>query len=407
MNIDSGENIGFGEFVALMAMLMSLVALSIDTMLPALSEIGRSLGARRVNDPQLVIPSFFLGMSAGQLIYGPLSDSIGRKPAIFLGLLLYLSGSLVCLLAASFPVMLAGRAVQGFGAAAPRIVSLALVRDRYSGRAMARVMSFVMSLFILVPIVAPMLGQFILTLSGWRAIFGAFLLQALIVTVWFGLRMPETLPARDRTPISAARLTSALIGIVTNRRALGCTIISGLVSGAFMGFLNCAFQIFQDTYAVGRLFPLYFSITALSVGCAGFVNGRMVMKFGMRRLTRLALVGLSGLSSVFWIFAWGWAGQPPVWTFMAYLITAFFCVGVLFGNINALAMEPLGRIAGLGAAVVGSLSTFISLILGVLIGQSYAGTILPLLAGFSIYSLLAVFTMRWVDAEPSRLSRNG
>jgi DHA1 family bicyclomycin/chloramphenicol resistance-like MFS transporter len=398
MRSADAQSIGFGEFVALMAMMMSLVALSIDAMLPALTEIGTSLGVRRANDNQLILSLLFLGMSVGQMVYGPLSDSIGRKPAMHLGLGLFMAGCLLSLCATSYTWMLAGRLLQGFGVAAPRIVSMALVRDQYSGRGMARVMSFVMSLFIMVPVVAPLLGQLMLIVADWRAIFGAILCQALIATVWFALRHPETLTTERRVPFSLARLAKALREMLAIRRALGFTLVIGLVSGAFLGYLNSAQQIFQQLYGVGRRFPFYFAALALAVGCALFFNGRLVMRFGMRRLTRAALMVLGLLSLSFWGIAWWCAGQPPLWALMSYLLMAFFCIGVQFGNLNALAMEPLGHIAGLGAAMVGSLGTFIALLLGALIGQSYSGTVLPLLAGFTVLSAASLAVMRWVDA---------
>ncbi len=397
MNSDRNRAIGFGEFVALMAMMISLVALSIDAMLPALPEIGRELGVRRENDNQLVISLLFLGMAAGQMIFGPLSDSVGRKPAIYLGLGLFILGCLLSLLAASFPVMLFGRALQGFGVAAPRIVTMALVRDQVGGRAMARVMSFVMSVFILVPVVAPLLGQLILAVAGWRAIFGAYLVHALLAAAWLALRQPETLPPQLRLPFSPSRLILTLREIAASRRACGYTTVAGLVSGAFVGYLNSAQQLFQVQYSLGRRFPLYFAVLALAFGGATLVNGWLVMRLGMRRLTRTALATLGGLSLLFCALALWWAGQPPLWILMLYLLMAFFCVGILFGNMNALAMQPLGHIAGVGAAVVGSLSTFVALLLGTLIGQAYNGTILPLVAGFALLSIAAMGVMKWVE----------
>jgi DHA1 family bicyclomycin/chloramphenicol resistance-like MFS transporter len=397
MNTGPERTIGFGEFVALMAMMISLVAFSIDAMLPALPEIGRELGVRRENDNQLVISLLFLGLAAGQMIHGPLSDSIGRKPAIYFGLGLFILGCLLSLLATSFPVMLVGRALQGFGVAAPRIVTMALVRDRVGGRAMARVMSFVMTVFILVPVVAPLVGQFVMTVAGWRAIFGAYLVHALVVAAWFALRQPETLPSRQRLPFSPARLILTLREIAANRRACGYTMVTGLVSGAFIGYLISAQQIFQVQYGLGRRFPLYFAALALTFGGATLVNGWMVMRLGMRRLARGALWTVVGLSLLFGALALRWSGHPPLWSLMAYLLLAFFCVGILFGNMNALAMQTLGHIAGVGAAVVGSLSTLIALLLGTLIGQAYNGTILPLVAGFALLGAAALGVMVWVE----------
>lgn len=406
MNPNSNRAIGFAEFVALMAMMTCLTALSIDALLPALPEIGQALSVQRENDNQLIISLLFLGLATGQMIYGPLSDSTGRRPAIYAGFGLFVVGCLLALFATSFPVMLAGRVLQGLGAAGPRIVTVAMVRDQYQGRAMARVMSFVMAVFILVPVIAPLLGQLILILANWRAIFVAYLALALVACLWFALRQPETLAPNRRLPFSLARLGRAIGQILSNRIACGYTLAAGLVSGAFIGYLNSAQQIFQQQYGLGRLFPLYFAFLALAIGSASFLNARLVMRYGMRLLSRSALLALGGLSLVFWAIAFNLTGQPPLWALMIYLLLSFFCIGILFGNLNALAMEPLGHIAGVGAAVVGSLSTFISLLLGTLIGQSYNGTILPLVGGFALLSATALGVIRWIETR-KQLSQYG
>lgn len=406
LNPHSHRSIPFGEFVALMALMISLVALSIDALLPALPAIGNTLGVQRENDNQLIISVLFLGMAIGQMIYGPLSDSTGRKPAIYVGFGLFILGCLLALFASSFPMMLAGRVLQGVGAAGPRIVTVALVRDQYEGRAMARVMSFVMAVFILVPVVAPLFGQMMLLVAHWRAIFGAYLVLALIASSWFALRQPETLAPNRRTPFSLKRIALAMGEVFGNRLALGYTLAAGLIFGAFVGYLNSAQQLFQEQYGLGRLFPFYFATLALSIGSASFLNARLVMRYGMRLLSFSALVTLSGLSLLFWAIAYSLAGQPPLWALMIYFLMSFFCIGILFGNLNALAMEPLGHIAGVGAAVVGSLSTFISLLLGTLIGQSYNGTILPLVGGFALLSAASVVMMRWAESR-KQLSQYG
>ena len=389
----------FGEFVTLMALMTSLVALSIDAMLPALPQIGAELGVQRANDNQLVVSLLLLGLGIGQMIYGPLSDSTGRKPAVYAGFGLFMVGCLLSLFATSFQMMLAGRILQGVGVAGPRIVTVALIRDQYEGRAMARVMSFVMAVFILVPVVAPALGQAILIVADWRAIFGLFLVLAVVALVWFAVRQPETLLPERRIPFSLGRIGRAIREVCLNRVAFGYTLAAGLTSGAFIGYLNSAQQIFEGQYALGQRFPIYFAVLALAIGVASFLNARLVMRFGTRPLSRRASIFLSGLSVLFWLLAYPLAGHPPLWTFMGYMLLTFFCVGILFGNLNAMAMEPLGHIAGVGAAVVGALSTLLSVALGTAIGQSYNGTILPLVGGFAILGGAAILVMRWADAK--------
>ena len=388
----------FVEFVILISLMMSLTALSIDAMLPALPQIGADLGVQDANSPQMVISVLFLGLALGQWFFGPLSDSIGRKPAIYAGYALYITGALLSVAAPTFQILLAGRLLQGIGQSAPRAITLALVRDRYKGRAMARVMSFVMTVFILVPMIAPSLGQAILLFSGWRSIFVSFVLMALIALLWFALRMPETLAPEDRAPFSLRRIASATLEIVRNRTAIGYTVSAGLVSGAFLGYLNSSQQIFGEQYALGELFPLFFAVISLSVGVASLLNTRLVMRFGMRFLVWWSLILIVGLSVLAFAVALLAGGQPALWFLMAYIMSAFFCVGILFGNQNSLAMEPLGHLAGIGAAVVGSLSTFISMPLGTIIGQNYNGTVLPLIAGLGLLSGLSILVVRWAES---------
>lgn len=393
------EGPSYVEFVILMSMMMSLTALSIDAMLPALPQIGSDLNVQNDNTRQLVISTIFLGLALGQLFFGPLSDNTGRKPAIYAGYALYIVGALISLTAISFPIMLLGRLLQGIGVSAPRAVTLALVRDRFEGRAMARVMSFIMTTFILVPMIAPSLGQAILLYSGWRAIFGSFILLAIITLTWFTLRLPETLAPENRAPFSLERIVSATREILKIRASLGYTVSAGLISGAFIGYLNSSQQIFQEQFALGELFPLFFAVIALSIGVASLLNTRLVIRFGMRFLVSWSLIIIFGLSLIALLISLLAAGQPPLWLFMTYLMLAFFCVGILFGNQNSLAMEPLGQMAGIGAAVVGSLSTLISMPLGTIIGQSYNGTILPIIVGMAVLAGLAILVVRWAEAN--------
>jgi DHA1 family bicyclomycin/chloramphenicol resistance-like MFS transporter len=391
----------FVEFVIIISLMMSLTALSIDAMMPALPQIGSELRVQNANDRQLVISMIFLGMALGQLFFGPLSDKTGRKPAVYAGYGIYILGSILSIFAISFPMMLAGRLLQGLGVSAPRAITMAIVRDRYAGRMMARVMSFVMTVFILVPMVAPSLGQAVLGFSGWRGIFISFVVVALSTLIWFALRMPETLEPEQRAPFSLRRIVDATFVIVKNRTSLGYTVSAGLVGGAFLGYLSSAQQIFQEQYALGELFPIMFGIISVSIGLASFLNARLVLRFGMRFLVLWSLRIILGLALVALIVALITAGQPPFWFLMAYLMSTFFCIGILFGNQNALAMDPLGYLAGIGAAVVGSLTTLIQMPLGTIIGQNYNGTIFPLFIGLAVLTGLSIFIVRWTEAKPA------
>ena len=394
-----GKSLRLGEFVSLMALMTSLVALSIDAMLPALAEIGRDLGTTDPNDPQLVVSMLFLGLALGQFVYGPLSDNIGRKTPIYAGLAIYLAGSVLCVVSESFTAMLAGRFLQGLGVAGPRIVTVALVRDQYEGRAMARIMSLIMAVFIIVPALAPALGQGILAFAHWRAIFGLLLALALIALAWFAVRQPETLPPDRRIPWSARRLATALFEIFRTRMAVGYAAAAGVIFGGFIGYLASAPQIFQQQYGMGALFPLFFGGLSLAIGAASLLNARLVMRFGMHLLSRRAQQTQCAVSVLFAVYAWAAPGGLPLWALLVWGGIAFFCQGLLFGNFNAIAMEPLGHIAGIGAAVVGSLTSFISLALGTAIGQAYDGTVVPLVGGFAVLGLLSLTTIWWTDRD--------
>jgi len=389
---------GLLEFVVLMALVFSVVALAIDAMLPALAEIGQDLGAAHANDAQLIISLFFLGIVFGQAWFGPFSDSKGRKPAIYIGFAVFSLGCLISIFSTSFSGMLAGRFLQGVGAAGPRVVVVALIRDQFEGRDMARVMSFIISIFILVPMVAPAMGLALLILFDWRAIFYAFLLLTIIALTWFFFRQEETLAPEHQIPFSLRRVAGRVRAIGSTQVTMGYTVVTGLMSGSFFGYLNSSQQIFQLQYGLGRMFPLYFAVLVSSFGLATLLNSRLVLRFGMRPLAGTALVSMAIFSIVFLPFSWMLAGHPPLWTLMVYLLLCFFCVGMLFGNLNALAMEPLGRVAGTGSAFVGSVSTRIAVVAGAVIGQAYNDTILPLVTGFAILSLLSLFMMRWAEA---------
>lgn len=380
----------FVESVALLALLISLVALSIDAMLPALPQIGADLGAAHPGDTPLVIVALFLGLSAGQLVTGPASDSLGRRPVLLLGLAFYLAGAAVCALAGTFTMLLIGRVVQGFGAAGPRIVATAIVRDRLSGDAMARMMSFIFTVFILVPILAPIAGQALSDAAGWRANFVGFLVLGVIGGVWFLMRQPETLPRERRIPFSLARIWAGVRETCSNRTVLGYIVAAGLIYGALIGYLGTAQPMFADQYARGAQFPYYFAAVALSIGVATTINARLVMRLGMYRLMRSALIFLSSLSVVSVAVAIAFAGHPPLWLLMIYLFASFFAYGILFGNFSSAAMEPLGHIAGLASAVTASLTTFISLGIGTVIGRAYDGTVTPLVGSFAVLSVLAL-----------------
>lgn len=393
------------EFVALVALTTSLVAMSIDSMLPALGDLAAELALPDPNDRQLVLTAFFGGLSVGQLVYGPLSDSTGRKPALYSGIALFILGGVCCALAPDFGTLLTGRALAGFGAAGPRIISIALVRDLHSGRAMARVMSIISSLFILVPIIAPAFGQAVLWVASWRMIFWLLVVVAAVDVLWFGLRQPETLPPDRRTRLSGPTLMRAATEVFKNRVTLGYTLATGCVFGAFMNYLGTSQQLFQEQYGVGELFPLFFGSLAAALGAASLLNAKLVMRFGMQRLARLAVIFECVFSASFLALAAVLHGHPPLWLFMACMLVCFFCNGILFGNYNARAMEPMGHIAGAAASITGSLSSAVALAFAVPFGRAYDGTVVPIIAGFVASSFAALFLTQaadWSDRSTAR-----
>lgn len=394
--MSSGKKQSPREFVALAALMISLVAMAIDAMLPALADIGQELGVASVNDTQLIVSALFLGLAIAQMFFGPLSDSWGRKPAIYLGLGIFMAGSVVALIATNFETMLVGRVMQGIGAAGPKVVTVAAMRDMFKGAAMARLMSSVLAVFVVVPAFAPAIGQAILSFSHWRGIYVLLLVQGAIALVWFGLRQPETLAKEDRAPFSVRRVWAAIIETVGNRSALGYTVAAGFIFGAFLGYLSSAQQIFQDMYLVGKWFPAYFGGLALTIGIASLVNGRLVERLGMFRLSWQAVLILATSGGVFSAVATATGGHPPLWSLLTFLMISFFCIGILFGNFNALAMEPLGHIAGTASAVIASLSTYISLGFGIGIGRAFDGTVLPLVYGMAVLASASLPVMLWV-----------
>lgn len=392
----------FKEFVALMALMTSLTALNIDAMLPALPEIGQALSVAHENQTQLIISIVFLGMALGQLFYGPFADSRGRKPAVYLGLACFFVGSLICMVSQNLTWMLVGRILQGFGLAAPRTVSVAIVRDQFSGDGMAKVMSFIMAVFIIVPALAPAIGQGIIWISSWKMIFAFFIFLAVVVGIWFALRQPETLKPEFRREFSRVLFFAGLKELFGNPVVMGYTVASGLVTACLIVYLSLAQQIFQIQYDLYEYFPLVFAALALVIGLASYLNGKLVSHYGMANLSLLAVATLMLMALIMWPLSWIYVGHPPFEVFLGYCAVSMFCVGILFGNLASMAMEPVGHIAGLGAAVVGSLATFIALPLAVLFAFAYDGTVIPLVSAFAVFSFLTLLIFIWVQKQQKK-----
>lgn len=379
-----------------MAVLMSMVALTIDTVLPALDKIGTSLGVQNPNNNQMIIVTLFLGLALGQMLYGPLSDSFGRKKAIYLGVSIFILGNMISLLSTNFTMMLLGRVCQGFGVASCRVVTLAMIRDKLEGREMGRVMSLIMVLFIMVPAIAPSIGQAILFFAEWRTIFGFILTIGIFSTLWFFFRQPETLPKEKRLAFSVSTITAGIIETLKNTITRSYMIAAGIIFGAFVGYISSAQQILQIQYKLGDAFSIYFGGLAVAIGFSSFVTSKLVMRFGMERLSFFSLLVLSITSFIFYLYAQSVFGHPNLYVFMGYLTVTFFSFGVLFGGFNTLAIQPMGHIAGVATSVISSVQTLLSIAVGGVIGQCYNGTVLPLVLGFLLCGLTSLSIMIYI-----------
>jgi DHA1 family bicyclomycin/chloramphenicol resistance-like MFS transporter len=380
------------EFTLLMALLMSVVAISIDALLPSLGVIGAELGVTDINRTQLLIGSIFAGMAIGQLVAGPLSDAMGRKPVLYAGLALYLVGSLVCWMAGNFDLLLAGRCLQGLGVACPYVTAVSVVRDKYAGRDMARVMSLIMMIFILVPAIAPSLGLGIVRLAGWRAIFLFYIVYAVAIGGWIALRLEETLPPDHRVPLTPRAFGHGLRIVTGNRTTTFYMVAMGLTFGGLIGYLGASRQIFQDQFQAGDGFALYFGGLALLLGVASMLNSRFVGRWGMRAISSWAAAAIVAASALFLAVQ---AAMPVTLVmFLAYAGVLFFAFGLMFGNLNAIAMEPMGEVAGMASAIIGASSSVISLLLGTLIGQLYDNTLRPIALGFLLLGLASWLLMQ-------------
>lgn len=383
------------EFIALMASLMSIVALAIDALLPALKLIGYSIGTTESTDNQLLITMIFLGLGIGPLLFGPISDSLGRKPIVYAGFVVFIIASFICVNATSLEVMIAGRILQGIGLSASRTISIAMVRDTFSGDYMARIMSFITVVFILVPIVAPAIGQFILNHYTWKGIFYIQLIFSLLILYWFYKRQPETLPIEKRVKFTKLIFVNGLKEIMKAKRTIGFTIISGFITGSFMVYLSTSQHIFQEQYHLENEFPYIFAGLAVAIGASTFLNGTLVLKYGMEKLVTIALLLFFGISLLY-VILYGGSDNPAIEVLLAFFGIQFFAIGFLFGNLRALAMEPVGHIAGIGAAITGFISTLMAVPISTFIGKFTANTALPLFIGFSICGLLSIFILYYL-----------
>lgn len=366
------------------ALLTSLTAFSIDALIPALLVIGDRLPSSQHLAPHHLVSLFIAGMVIGELFAGPLSDAIGRKRALLWGLVVYVAGTVMCLLAPSLEMLVAGRIVQGIGVAGPKIATRAMIRDQFAGDAMARVMSFLFSLFILVPMIAPALGQGLMLLGGWPAIFYAYLGAAIGLGAWLLWRQPETLPQDRRIPFSARRIFGNTFRILSNCRVALLIIATGLVFGAQLTYLSLSAEVLASVYGITTGLPYIFALLAGGIGLASFLNGRAVAHFGSASLARAGFWGLSLTGCALTFAALITDGAPNIALFISLSIGAFFSIGILFGNLNAMALVDLGQMAGIASSVIASVSSLIATFFALGIAAFGTETVMSLALGLLI-----------------------
>ncbi|WP_246054928.1 multidrug effflux MFS transporter [Paracoccus gahaiensis] len=387
------------EFIAMLAFLFATIAFSIDAMLPALPDIAADLTPDNVNRAQLILTSFVAGMGLGTLFAGPISDAFGRKRTITVGFGIYIAATIAALYADSLEFLLIARFVQGLGAAGPRIVGLALVRDLYEGREMARITSFVMMIFIMIPAVAPTLGAGIIAISSWHGVFLAFIAFAVVGALWLNIRQVETLPRDKRRPLRLTTLYSSAREVLSDRQVMLATLILTLGFGQMFGLLSSAQQLFGETYGKGENFHLWFAAMALLSGSGTILNATFVIRFGMRRIAKWAYVMQTIVSGVI-LAALLSDLLPQALRFPAFFFWAtsvFFMAGVTFGNLNALALQRMGHIAGMAASIIAAISTLAAVLIAAPVGLLYNGTAIPAITATLLCSGLAWYLMRNLD----------
>lgn len=387
--------LGFKEFVALIAALMAMNALSIDPMLPALPAIGKTLGIADANDRQWIITVYFIGLGLGSLIYGPLSDRFGRKPVMGLSLSLFLLFTAFCALSQSFVMLLIGRFACGFLAASSRVIAISIVRDRFQGDRMARIMSLIFIVFMIVPIFAPAFGQAVLLVAPWRWIFGALLIVGLAIVLWMLLRLPETLDPANRVEIRAADLADTLRTVVTHRSAIGYMMASGMVLGGLIGFITSVQQIFFDIFHEEAIFPIAFACIAGFMGIGSFLNSHLVERVGARRLSQGSLMILIVISGCHALYAW--TGMETMVSFIVFQALTMLSFAFTGSNFGAISMEPFARGAGMASSFQAGLTTILSALLGAFTGAQFNGTTLPLALGFLCYGSIALLIVAWAE----------
>ncbi|WP_309622029.1 multidrug effflux MFS transporter [Novosphingobium sp.] len=388
------RTLGEREFVCMMATLMALVALSIDSMLPALDEIAADLNAGDPNRRQLVIGVYLFAAAIGALIPGALADRYGRRPVLFGALGCYAVLALVCALVQDFNTLLLARGLQALLSAGLSVLPSAIVRDRFSGDRMARVLSTITLVFMAVPMIAPSYGQFILLFADWRWIFGGTSLLSLAVGVWIWLRLPETLDPANRQDIHLATISGNMMGALGDRASIGYVVGGGILWSGLFGYLNSSQQLVAEHFGAGDSFALYFALMAGMMALANLTNATIVMRFGARRVSHTALFAFIAVAC---LQIWrSFSGHEALWDFVALMGSQMCLIAFMGANFTSIALQPFGRTAGAAASVQMFVRSTLSSLLGIAIGQAYDGSARPislaLLAGGLIALGLVLFS---------------
>jgi len=390
---------GAREMTVMLAGLMALNALAIDAMVPALPDIGQSLQVARENDRQLVIIAYFIGFASTQLLWGPLADRFGRKPIMAAGVGLYGMFALMCAMAPTFPVLIAGRLLMGGSAAASRVLVVAMVRDLFEAEAMARVMSLVFMTFMLVPVLAPNIGQLILLFAPWRAIFLVLAAYAVVMVAWPTLRLPETLHPEYRRPLDFKATGSAIVEALREPQSRGYTLAMMVSFSALVAYISSVQQIVFDTYHDGRFIGLVFGAVAAPMAVASWLNSKVVGRFGLRRVGHTGALAFMLITAAHALVALSGRESLPVFIIFQALTMASFAF--TSSNLGTLAMEHMAHIAGTASSVQGTIGTIGAALIGFVIGQQFDGTGVPFAVGTACCAaggfLMIVLT------EPKRL----
>jgi DHA1 family bicyclomycin/chloramphenicol resistance-like MFS transporter len=396
---DGVKRPGTREMTALLAGLMALNAFAIDAMIPALPDIGRALNVDQDNHRQLVVVAYFAGFASTQLVWGPLADRFGRKPVLATGVILYGVFGLLCAFAGSFALLIAGRVAMGASAAVTRVLVVAMVRDLFEAEAMARVMSLVFMVFMLVPVLAPNIGQAILLVASWRAIFLVFAAYALVMLVWSWLRLPETLRPEYRRSLKWSEMTAAMAETLRERQSRGYTIAVTIIFSALVAYIASIQQIVFDAFDEGRFIGLVFAAIAAPMALASWLNSRVVGRFGLRRVGHSAAAALALVTIAHAGIAL--SGHETLVSFVVLQSLTMCCFAFASSNLGTLAMEHMAHIAGTASSVQGVIGTLGAAILGFLIGQAFNGTPTPFLVGTALCATLGFVAITLT--EPNRL----